>query len=114
MTQKLCHVNELADPDSRGFELEQNDGEELLLFLVKKNNKIYGYKNKCPHAGVNLEWQPNEFLDLEKSLIQCSMHGALFQIESGRCVSGPCNGDYLDSIELDVDDKGNIFYKANP
>lgn len=112
MTQKLCHMNDLDDPDSRGFELEQDDGEEFLLFLVKKDGQVYGYKNKCPHAGVNLEWQPNQFLDLEKSMIQCSMHGALFQIESGRCVSGPCNGDYLDSIDLDIDDKGNIFFRA--
>lgn len=113
MTIKLCHVNELDDPGSKGFELEQDNGDELLLFLIKKQGQIFGYKNKCPHGGVNLEWQKDEFLDLEKNLIQCSMHGALFQIESGRCVSGPCNGDYLDPIELAIDDEGNIHYSTN-
>jgi len=107
---KLCHMNELDDPGSKGFELEHDNGEQLLLFLVKKQGQVYGYKNKCPHAGVNLDWQADEFLDMDKALIQCSVHGALFQIDSGRCVGGPCNGDYLDGIELDIDDQGDIYY----
>ena len=78
--------------------------------LVKKDSQVYGYKNKCPHAGVNLEWQPDDFLNLEKALIQCSVHGAQFMIESGRCISGPCNGDYLDSIELEIDEAGDIYF----
>ncbi len=113
MTHRLCHQNELDDPGSRGFELELDNGEELLLFLVKKDGQIYGYRNKCPHGGVNLECQPDEFLNLDKALILCSMHGAQFLIESGRCVSGPCFGDYLDSIELEIDDQGNIYYSAD-
>ena len=110
MRQKLCHLNELDDPGSRGFALELDNDDDLLLFLVKKDGQVYGYKNKCPHAGVNLEWQPDDFLNLEKALIQCSMHGAQFMIESGRCISGPCNGDYLDSIELEIDETGDIYF----
>lgn len=110
---KLCHLSDIDDPGAIGFELEHDNGDELLLFLVKNQGQVYGYKNKCPHGGVNLEWQANEFLDLDKALIQCSMHGALFQIDSGRCVSGPCNGDYLDRIELEIDDQGNIYYLAD-
>ncbi|MFW2373924.1 MAG: Rieske (2Fe-2S) protein [Gammaproteobacteria bacterium] len=112
MRQKLCHINELDDPGSRGFELERDDDDEL-LFLIKKDDQIYAYKNKCPHAGVNLEWQPDEFLDQDKALIQCSMHGALFMIESGQCVSGPCYGDHLDSIQLEIDEQGDIYYPAD-
>jgi nitrite reductase/ring-hydroxylating ferredoxin subunit len=44
----------------------------------------------CPHLGIPLNWAPERFLDLDGTLIQCSSHGALFQIDSGECIAGPC------------------------
>ena len=108
MNHKLCHINELDDPGARGFELSL-DGEELAFFIVKKEGQVYGYKNKCPHVGINLEWRPDDFLDMDKALIQCSVHGALFTIESGECVGGPCNGNNLETMTIESDDQGNLF-----
>jgi nitrite reductase/ring-hydroxylating ferredoxin subunit len=110
MSDKLCHLNEIDDPGSRGFELTRN-GDEFLMFLVKKEGQIYGYRNECPHAFVNLDWRPNDFLDLDKALIQCSVHGALFTIETGDCVGGPCNGRRLEPVAIHVDKKGDIYLK---
>lgn len=106
--EKLCHINELDDPGAKGFEITRN-GLELAFFIVKKDNQVYGYQNKCPHAGINLEWRPDDFLDMDKALIQCSVHGALFQIESGDCVAGPCNGNNLQPVQLEVEQNGDIF-----
>lgn len=102
MKNKLCHINDLADPDARGFK------QEPPVFIVKKDNQVFGYINKCPHTGVNLEWQEHDFLNIDKTYIQCSMHGAIFSIESGSCIHGPCNGSGLTRINLSVDDEGNI------
>ncbi len=111
MPEALCHIDEVADPGAKGFSLKQGR-KERLLFLIKKEGKVYAYENKCPHAGINLEWQDDDFLDPEKNHIQCSVHGALFNIESGDCMGGPCNGNGLTSLEIEVDGDGNIFLLA--
>jgi nitrite reductase/ring-hydroxylating ferredoxin subunit len=108
MPIKLCHIDALQDPGSKGFELDRNQ-QALNIFIVKKNNQVFGYLNQCPHAGINLEWLPDDFLDMGKDLIQCSVHGALFVIETGDCAGGPCNGQPLQSIKLDIDVEGNIY-----
>jgi nitrite reductase/ring-hydroxylating ferredoxin subunit len=53
---------------------------------------------------------PGKFLDLDGALLQCSAHGALFKIESGECIGGPCVGDHLTSITLKQD--GDQYFIA--
>jgi nitrite reductase/ring-hydroxylating ferredoxin subunit len=57
---------------------------------------------------VNLEWLPDQFLDSSAQYIQCAVHGAMFRIEDGFCVSGPCAGDTLMAIPACLQD-GEIF-----
>lgn len=86
---ELC-VTDIPEAGSRGFVC---NGEKY--FAVKKQQQIYIYKNACPHIGIALEWNEHQFLDSSNTMIQCANHGALFVIENGRCVSGPCSGQQL-------------------
>ena len=95
----LCQINEISDPGSRGFDVE-HAGRMISLFVVHKDGMFHAYINRCPHTGVNLDWQEHQFLDLDTNFIQCSTHDALFEINSGTCISGPCVGDALTPIEL--------------
>lgn len=95
----LCHSDEIAEGQSKGFDLE--DGTSI--FVVRKHDKLYIYKNHCPHLGINLEWMPDQFLDNDNCLIQCSMHGALFLIDNGHCISGPCQGEDLTGIPFTLE-----------
>jgi len=97
----LCDSNTLADNSSRGFEV---DGRPLLA--VRREGQVYVYQNRCPHRGIPLEWRPDQFLDPSASLIQCATHGALFLIESGECVAGPCAGQSLLAIPSKEDAQG--------
>ena len=100
---KLCPTNEISEAASKGFLV---DGKHL--FAVKKNGEIFVYANHCPHLGIQLEFMPDQFLDMEGSLIQCAMHGALFRIEDGYCISGPCADQSLQSIPHQI--KDDILY----
>jgi nitrite reductase/ring-hydroxylating ferredoxin subunit len=97
----LCALAELEDPGSRGFGLNTAEGW-LELFVVRRGGRVYGYRNSCPHTGVTLEWLPHRFLDAEGELIQCGLHGALFVVETGECVHGPCLGAFLEPLEVGV------------
>ena len=95
----LCHSNEIAEGKSKGFQLG-----ERFVFAVKKAGRIYVYENMCPHLGIQLEWQPDEFLDIDATMIQCSSHGALFKIAGGECVAGPCTGQSLIAVDFSIQD----------
>ena len=103
MTITLCHTNEISDPGSKSFEFKQGR-ENISLFVVHKDGSFNAYINRCPHTGVNLEWQQDQFLDMDNMYIQCSTHDALFEIDSGECVAGPCVGDSLQAVELIIED----------
>ena len=97
----LCTSQTLAEADSRGFSVEG-----CPVFAVRREGEVFVYLNRCPHRGVALEWQPDQFLDPSASLIQCATHGALFLIESGECVAGPCAGQSLRAIPCREDAQG--------
>lgn len=89
----LCHSDDIAENSSKGFEVNGRS-----LFAVKKRGSLFIYHNRCPHVGLPLNWMPDQFLDTHKELIQCTSHGALFRIDNGQCVSGPCPGQYLRAV----------------
>ncbi len=99
---RLCALDELSDPASRGFDLTLPEGP-LELVLVMIRGRLRAYRNRCPHTGVNLEWRPDQFLDFSDSFIQCATHGALFRPEDGLCVRGPCAGQRLEPLPLVVE-----------
>jgi len=99
MSVPLCPTSAINDPGSKGFEVEYN-GHTFSLFVVHKDGQFHAFINRCPHTGVNLDWQEHQFLDLDETFIQCSTHDALFEVATGLCISGPCIGDALTPVEL--------------
>lgn len=95
----LCGLDSLRDGEARAFDIE---GESL--FLVRATGKVYAYENRCPHRFLELNWRPDTFLDHTKTFIQCAVHGALFQVEDGRCIVGPCIGDHLTPRPIEIVD----------
>lgn len=103
MATLLCQTDDIPDPGSKAFELKQGR-RTVSLFVVHKDGNFSAYINSCPHTGVNLEWQEDQFLDMDNMFIQCSTHDALFEIDTGACIAGPCVGDRLETVELTIED----------
>ncbi len=109
--RRLCSLNELRDRGARGFELSLPDGTKASFIVVRDGDAVYVYHNRCPHTGINLEWQPDQFLDPDGAFLQCATHGALFRPEDGYCVRGPCAGDRLQAVPAAVID-GEVAIRA--
>jgi nitrite reductase/ring-hydroxylating ferredoxin subunit len=101
VTRVICPLRELDDPGARGFTLGEGEWP-LKGFVVRRGDVIRAYVNHCPHAGFPLNWQPNVFLAPGNAQIRCIMHGALFEIESGECLAGPCLGHGLRALPIHV------------
>jgi nitrite reductase/ring-hydroxylating ferredoxin subunit len=94
--------HELNDGDSRVL-LVNIQGQQKEVFVIYKNNTYVAYQNSCPHTGGPLNWQPDVFLNIDETHIQCSTHLALFRLEDGFCVAGPCQGQSLKKITTFID-----------
>ena len=103
MKYRLCKTTEIPEHGCKEFSLTTKHNE-LSLFIVHKDDQLYAYKNNCPHTGASLNWQQDQFLDLDNSFIQCSIHNALFEIDSGYCIAGPCSGSSLHELDLNIQD----------
>ncbi len=101
LARVICALHELPDPGAKGFTMGEGEWP-LRGFVVRQGETIRAYVNHCPHAGFPLNWSPNQFLAPNGSLILCVMHGALFEIENGHCVSGPCDGNGLRALPVHV------------
>ena len=109
----VCPLDELPDGGARGFTLGSGDWP-LRGFVVRKGDAIHAYVNHCPHAGFPLNWQPDQFIAPDFDPIRCVMHGALFEIETGDCVSGPCLGLGLKRLPVNVRDGYVVLDRSVP
>ena len=107
-----CHFDELSERRATGFEPFRNGRPSI--FVVKKDSVLYAYKDLCPHYGdTQLPWKKNEYLDRAGDVIVCAAHGARFDIESGKCISGPCLGQSLTAVTLHVTNDGYVTAKLD-
>lgn len=83
-------------------------GREAPAFVIRYRGKVYGYLNQCGHVPAQLDWQAGEFFDISKIYLICSIHGALYAPDSGRCLGGRCQGVGLKALTVSEID-GQIF-----
>lgn len=95
----LCPMSALPEGESRGFAAKPG-APYADIIVVRTHEGIYAYRNRCPHTGAPMEWEPDQFLDYTGTLIQCGIHGAQFRIDDGYCISGPCARQSLQRITV--------------
>ena len=69
-------------------------------FVVRHGGRPRAYVNRCPHLGVELDWEPGQFFEVSGLYLVCSTHGAIFEPGSGLCIAGPCRGARLQAIAV--------------
>lgn len=101
----ICEVEEIPRGAARAFDLAAPDGEGQKPFriVIARNARgdHFAYRNACPHQGVWLNVGSGTFFD-ETGALRCGRHGARFDLESGACVSGACEGARLEKIGVAV------------
>lgn len=70
-------------------------------FALRVDGVAVAYLNRCGHVPAELDWQPGEFWDAERTRIVCSIHGATYDPRSGACAGGPCR---FGLVALDVEE----------
>lgn len=95
---RICTLAEIPDQDARGFRTPDGD-----IVVARRGLEVFAYRNRCPHIGICLNFQPDVFMDLTQRYLVCSNHGALFRVTDGFCLRGPCSGQSLRKVEILVE-----------
>jgi len=79
-------------------------GDAESVILHRQGGSVRAWLNICPHAGRRLDWAPGQFLKSKEGLLVCAAHGASFELMQGECVAGPCRGESLRAVAIEVRD----------
>lgn len=109
-SRRLCNI---ADVDPHGTEVTVEEAmAKHFLMLFRREDRVVGYHNVCPHQGYGLNVAPGRFHFTPEGWLMCAHHGASFEVDSGRCVEGPCRGAALQPVQLEL--RGEEIWLVDP
>jgi len=105
----LCRTEDIGEGEARGF--GPVGGYRRRIIVLCKEGRLHAWLDACPHypQGTPMAWRSNAYLNGDGTHIACHSHGALFDIETGECVLGPCLGQGLTRVALTVNEEGEVF-----
>jgi nitrite reductase/ring-hydroxylating ferredoxin subunit len=105
----ICAADSIARGSAKPFSLsridESGESRPFPIVIIRTDaNDFFGYVNACPHQGVWLNIGAGEFFTADRKSLKCGRHGAIFAVDSGLCLGGPCQHQSLEPIALAVID----------
>ena len=97
----LARLHDIANPGALVVKVDADDTWGTVL-LTRKGGAVAAFHNRCPHAGYPLQHADGRVLVQQGRYIVCGAHGASYELKSGACAGGPCNGDALTRIAIVV------------
>lgn len=103
----ICETDEIDPGAAKAFDLSRvtESGEARPFRIVVARtapDNYFGYVNSCPHEGLWLNIGGGDFFNKDGTKLRCGRHGALFKIETGLCLSGPCEEKALEPVAIAV------------
>ena len=104
----ICSSDDLA-VGGLGVCFEVADENDIWpAFVVRHAQGVAAYINRCAHLALELDWDRGHFFDLNQRDLICATHGALYRVDTGECVGGPCNGTGLEALKV-VERGGTVY-----
>lgn len=72
------------------------------ILVVRRGGDVFAYVNRCPHAAYPLQRADGRIAVQEQNYLVCAAHGASFRLDTGACAGGPCDGDGLKPVAIEV------------
>lgn len=105
----ICAADSLEQSNAKAFRLsrinEAGESRPFSIVVIRTHaNEYFGYVNSCPHERIWLNFGEGSFFTKDRAFLKCGRHGSIFEIDTGRCIEGPCKGKSLEPIALAVVD----------
>jgi len=112
---RIASVDDVPSDTTLVYRLRPVDGEEPReAILLRDEEGVVSWLNYCQHfthikldKGSGAELRNGEVICTNQVI--CTNHGAYFEVDSGQCTHGPCEGAYLTEVEVAVDDENVVL-----
>ena len=108
MAGALANISQVSNSKTM---IVQAKGLNQSVVLIKHEGDVKAYLNNCPHQNVPLNEAYKIDVNPFEKTMKCSVHDAFFRIEDGLCIEGPCWDEALVSVDVEVDERGDIYLK---
>ena len=99
--KRIANGREVAEGTTIKFQFTRH-GKPVEAFLARHHGRLVAYENVCRHLPLTLDYDDNRFFDRAGNHFVCQNHGALYDPASGLCVRGPCAGEKLRPVPIEV------------
>ena len=82
---------------------DADEGEKEEAILVDLDGEVSGWLNYCQHLR-HIKLDKGSGAPIRNGELVCANHGAYFESDTGYCTHGPCEGAYLEEVEVAVED----------
>ena len=86
----------------------QNRRPREAMVLLGNDGEPRCYLNECRHLPIPIDMGSKRYLTQNKQHLLCGTHGALYRLDDGVCVTGPCLSLALESIPL-IEEDGVLY-----
>lgn len=105
---RIASLEELPDGGTFLFTVravDEDEDEEAIL--VRTEDGVVCWLNYCQHF-THVRLDKGSGAEMRHGEIVCTDHGAMFDVESGTCTHGPCEGAVLTEVAVTVED-GSVY-----
>ena len=78
------------------------------LVLLGSDGAPRCYLNECRHLPIPIDLGSKRYLTNDKRHLLCGTHGALYRLDDGVCVTGPCLSLALTTLPL-IEEEGVLY-----
>jgi nitrite reductase/ring-hydroxylating ferredoxin subunit len=98
---KIAREDELREGQTLKFPFTRA-GKPSEGFLARFHGKLVAYENQCRHLPLRLDFDTGKFFTGEGEHFICQTHNAIYDPLTGLCVRGPCEGQSLKPLKIEV------------
>lgn len=101
---KIARVDEVLEGQTVKFQFVRG-GKPAEGFLARFQGELVAYENRCRHLPLSLDFHDGRFFSRDGKHFVCQNHNALYEPLTGLCTRGPCEGESLKAIKIEVVDR---------
>ncbi|MDB6064285.1 MAG: (2Fe-2S)-binding protein [Pedosphaera sp.] len=99
---KIARADEVTEGNTRKFQFTRSGGKPAEGFLARFQGQLVAYENVCRHLPLSLDYDDGRFFSRDGQHFVCQTHNAIYEPLTGLCVRGPCEGQSLKPLKIEV------------
>jgi nitrite reductase/ring-hydroxylating ferredoxin subunit len=105
---KIARAGDIAEGKTVKFTF-QRGVRPTQGFVARFQGKLVAYENRCRHLPLSLDFHDGRFFSQDGQHFLCQNHNATYEPLTGLCVRGPCEGESLKALPIEVIE-GDVWF----